>query len=126
MQIAPTFHGRVEGGKLQINNLSAFNKWLATLKGPVEITVKKKRKDRTLNQNSYYWVCLTIIAEELGYYPEELHDTFKAMFLVDYSGKLPVVRSTTRLNTVEFSDYFEKVAREAAILGIVLPDPEPV
>ena len=124
MQNAPIFAGRVEKGKLQIRNVKAFTDWLSCLKGDVQIIVKKKRKDRTLLQNAYYWVCMTIIANELGYLPEEIHATFKAMFLVDRSGKMPVVRSTTRLNTVEFSEYFERIALQAAELGIVLPDPE--
>lgn len=124
MQNAPIFAGRVEKGKLQIRNVKAFTDWLGCLKGDVQIIVKKKRKDRTLLQNAYYWVCITIIANELGYLPEEIHATFKAMFLVDRSGKMPVVRSTTRLNTVEFSEYFERIALQAAELGIVLPDPE--
>lgn len=124
MNIAPRFHGRVENGKLQIFNFQAYQKWIQSLKGDVDVTVRKRRRDRTLSQNAYYWVCLTIIAEELGYYPEEMHDTFKSMFLVDRTGPIPIVRSTTRLNTVEFSEYFEKIAHEAAKMDIVLPDPD--
>ena len=124
MQNAPIFVGKVENGKLQIRNVKAFEQWLKCLKGDVQIIVKKKRKDRTLNQNAYYWVCMTIIGDALGYHPEEMHATFKAMFLVDRSGRMPVVRSTTRLNTVEFSEYFERIASQVAELGIVLPDPE--
>lgn len=124
MNPAPRFTGKIVNGKLTIHNLPAFQKWYQSLKGDVDIIVRKRRKDRTLAQNAYYWVCMTIIAEELGYLPEEIHDTFKSMFLVDRTGRLPVIRSTTRLNTMEFSEYFEKCAQEAARLDIVLPDPD--
>ena len=56
-----------------------------------------------------------------------MHTTFKKEFLtelVERNGRqLWVVRSTTRLNTKEMTDYIENVRWVAAEMGIVVPDP---
>ena len=88
------------------------------------VTIKRYRKSRSNNQNAYYWKCLEIAAESLGYDKEELHDSFKAMFLTDKSRKIPLVRSSTLLTTVEFGVYLEKVLRELAELNITIMTPE--
>jgi len=117
------FFGKIKNQKLTINNLKNFNRFISSLKNGcvVEIVVKKWRKKRSLNQNSLYWVWLQIISEDLGYTTEELHDSFRSMFLTDRSKKIPLIRSTTALNTLEFIQYLKKIEKEANELGIILP-----
>ncbi len=44
-------------------------------------TCKQEIKDRrSLNQNSYWWVCMTIIGNELGYTPQEISVLIKDNF----------------------------------------------
>ena len=122
-----TFFGKIEAGKLLLNNRKKFDSFLLSLKNcQIEIRIRKYRKKRSLNQNSLYWMWLQIISENLGYDVEELHDSLKAMFLIDRSKKIPLVRSTTVLTTIEFGQYLDKVERQAGELGISLPHPEEV
>lgn len=89
--------------------------------GKYRITIERDRKTRSLQQNALYWSWLNIMSDALGYDNEELHCTFKAMFLTDRSLKIPLVRSTTQLNTLQFIQYLEKIARKAAEMNIILP-----
>jgi len=119
------FFGRIKQGNLILNDIKRFNLFIKKQKDcVVEVRVKKYRKQRSTDQNSLYWMWLGIIGDDLGYDADELHATFKAMFLTDLSKKLPLVRSTTALNTQEFSLYLERIDRQASELGIVLPHPE--
>ena len=123
----PLFAGKIENGKLELDDLAGFKKYLLGFGNKkIQIIVRKYKTSRTLPQNRLYWAYLTIIGQELGYETEELHSTFKAMFLTDRSKKLPIVRSTTGLTTTGFSNYIEKIAREVAEMGIVLPEPEKI
>ena len=117
-----SFNGYIKNGKLTLANRGLFQAYLNSLEGQVSLTIKKPKRIRSLPQNALYWVYITIIADSLGCSTEEIHSTFKAMFLTDRSGPLPVVRSTTRLNKVEFSAYIEMIAAKVAELGIVLPE----
>jgi 16S rRNA U1498 N3-methylase RsmE len=119
------FEGKIKNGKLEIDDQDLFEMYLATLDGKeITVLVEKKKRHRTIKQNAYYWTCLSIIGNELGYTKEEIHTTFKAMYLVDRTGKIPIVRSTTSLTTAEFTEYFDKIIRKVAELGITLPNPE--
>lgn len=125
----PTFYGLVEKGELKVENKPRFQKYLLSLSRPnkptkIEIIIKRYRKKRSVQQNRYYWLCLNFIGNEIGEDAEELHNTFKAMFLTDRTGKIPIVRSTTKLNTVQFTEYMDKIARKIAEIDITLPNPE--
>lgn len=124
MKIYPSFNGRVENGKLIIENRQKLDEYVSTLTGEVLILIKKKRKIRSLSANSYYWVCINLAADELGYNPDELHNSFKAMFLTDKTLKIPLVRSTTKLNSHDFGLYLDKVLRKLTELEIVIPTPK--
>ncbi len=94
-----------------------------------EVTVKKKVKQRTLNQNSLYWQWVTIIGNHLGYFKDGMHEVLKTMFI---DPELMVVndiefqvRSIKKLTTKQMSDYMDKVSLWAnAEMGIFLPMPE--
>lgn len=88
------------------------------------LQVVRHRKNRSLNQNAYYWLILTMVGEELGYLPQEVHEAFKNMFLTEYTGKIPKVRSTSSLSTVDMEDYLQKIRVFALTeLNINLPLP---
>jgi hypothetical protein len=126
--IIPIFSAYIEKDKgiIKIRNRERFDLYCASLKpGDYDLIIKRKVSKRSDQQNKYYWgVVLEVISESTGYTPDELHDTFRAMFLMDKSGKWPIIKSTTSLNKVTFGDYLEKIFREAAKLGIVIPGPD--
>ena len=120
-----SFFGIIKDGRLHLKKIKEFNSYVAKWEGKeVEVKVKRKSKNRSDAQNNLYWAYLNIIAEDTGNDFEQLHDTFKAKFLIDHSGKFPVVKSTTILNTIEFGEYITKIAVFVADYGITLPDPD--
>lgn len=119
------FYANVENGILKVLKIEHLNEYLKNLKkANVSVEIKRVRKIRSINQNSLYWAWLEIISTDTGYDSEELHTTFKSMFLVDRTKKIPLVRSTTKLDKLQFGQYLDKIERVASELGIVLPNPE--
>ena len=82
--------------------------YIDTREKPFRI-VDIKRK-RSLNQNDYYWVCLTLLGLELGYHKDELHELFLARFAPhrDTLGTEWIVR-TSKMDSAQFTAYFERV-----------------
>lgn len=114
---------RVENRKLLIPK-EELRTFTAKMEGKSFILSVSSTKNRSLNENAYYWVLLDILGNELGYMPYEVHDAMKNLFLTDYSNKLPKVRSTTSLSTVEMEDYLQKIRVFALTeLNINLPLP---
>ena len=72
------------------------------------VEIVKSKQVRSLPQNKYYWgVVVKIVSQHTGYTSEETHQELARMFLsYENSGKL-FVRSTTKLNTMEFEKYAE-------------------
>lgn len=85
---------------------------------------------RTLTQNAYYWVYLTVLEREFGNAADDLHDYFKHKFLprdfVTIRGKkgkvtFERIKSTTKLSKLEFGEYLDKIAEAT---GVPLPNPQ--
>ena len=82
------------------------------------VEVKKQRNNRSNMQNSYYWKCIVQgLAEELGYFPDEMHDILKVKFASEWQSieihdktvGLQVVKSSARMNTKEFEVYADQI-----------------
>jgi hypothetical protein len=121
----PVFFGQVNDGVLQVE--ARFHAYLATLEGPVEVVVRKKRAQRSNKQNRYYWgVVVQILSDFCGYTPEEMHEALKEKFLGserDQKGLLRI-KSTASLTTDEFAQYTNRVVIWAAQeLLVYIPDP---
>jgi len=69
-------------------------------------------------QNNYYWACIVqALANELGYYPDEMHDILKVKFASEWE-TIPIedktigiqkINSTARMNTKEFEVYADQI-----------------
>jgi hypothetical protein len=128
-----TFHGRIEGGKLQIDR-EAFAAQLATLPDG-EVTIKVQGQTRSERQNRWYWgVVLAALSDHTGYTAEELHELCKQRFnartVSDVDPDTGEVsdsewrQSTAALDSAAFTVYVERVRQWAAQeFGIVIPDP---
>ena len=126
-----TFFLLVENGKKTLIQKEAYKKYMDNLKdGHYVISIIKRNKKRTLQQNAYYWAILTFVCSEIGVdLATKLHDSFKVKFLLEgINKKLPDLKSTTELSTQEMSEYMEKVFRYIEDpdegLGIRIPSPE--
>lgn len=123
---------KVEGYNLTFLDEKALQNHLKQFKGCiVEVCISKKKNKRTLDQNNYYWSLCEIVGNELGYDSEEVHEIFKQRFLkkekeimvADHKIKLEKTISTTKLSTIQFMQYINKIKQFCAIeLSIYLPE----
>lgn len=96
---------------------------------PWQMELKPYKKNRSLSQNKLYFMWMKVIGDEIGYTSEEMHaimaDKFLTTEFVEYAGnKIKRDKSTSRLNTKEFTEYLENIDRwSAGEMGIVLPSP---
>lgn len=95
-----------------------------------DVTIEKKKKHRSAEQNKWYWACVTIIANELGYQKDEMHEIIKFKFLKgekvdEKSGEVfEYLRSSADLSTTEFSVFMENLIQWAIqTFNITLPMP---
>jgi hypothetical protein len=125
----PIFTGKVEKGKLILQEQDRFDAYLASLGAQnVDVVVRTWRKPRSNNQNRFLWgVIYQLISEHTGYTREEAHDSMRLLFLKDETRAIPTLKSTTSLTTIEMNEYWEKIQQFAAEkLGVVIPDPTEV
>ena len=82
------------------------------------VDVKKQRNTRSNMQNSYYWKCIVQgLAEELGYFPDEMHDILKVKFASEWQSieindktiGLQVIKSTATIDTKAFEIYADQI-----------------
>jgi hypothetical protein len=121
------FTGSIKAGKLLLDRKPDFDAHLHTLEGRrVEVSVEKFKRKRTPNQNAWYWgVVLKEISKETGDDPDSLHIAFKMKFSSHRTlHDLVVPESTKTKDTIEFSEYCERVRQWAnEYLHLNIPDP---
>jgi hypothetical protein len=108
---------------------------IGTLKGPHEVSIKARRRTRTLDQNSYYWAA--VVTPWLAWLREaegdpsidkdQAHEMLKSAVLGAKAVKLPDERvvwmspRTRGMKTDEFAQYVEGAAKFLAeFCGIVV------
>src|SRR4051812_11932262 len=115
--MTPVFFGQVKEGKLLLDKGEQFRQYLHTLDGKrIELKVEKLKHPRSNNQNRYYWgVVVHEIAQHTGHDPEQIHEFLKQTFSPRWhfgfnfiDGEQGIPTSTTRLDTIEFTEYVEK------------------
>lgn len=112
------------------NAAIAYLQALDILKVKFTITISKIRDKRSINQNSLYWLWIACICCETGNDKKDVHEYFKEYFLgysekPMFGGMIRHTRSTTDLDTKQFTDFLEKIKIWAAReLGIMLPEPK--
>lgn len=127
--LAPIFYGQVEKGELKLIGRDRFKEYLYTLNGQqIELTLGKRAKKRTDKSNRYYWAYLHLLEQETGDDANSLHEYFKKEFLppnIEYlksiNREVEIPKTTTKLLTIEFSEYIKKIE---VLTGIPAPDPE--
>ena len=122
----------------KVTNGKVFRKKLDALADGTYTVIVKTRKQRSLNQNGFYWGIVVDMVKDglrdVGYDDfrtnDQVHEFLKVLFLKkDVPNKLTgevitMVQSTRDLTTIEFMDYLERIAQWASeFLGIVIPQP---
>jgi len=122
----------------QITNKQVIRKAFEELKdGRFKVTIESNN-GRSSDQNKYYWSGVIPLIKDglidVGYREinsnEAVHDLMKYMFLKkqivnqETGEVIETIGSTTKLTTIEFSDYVDRIAQFAAeILGVVIQPP---
>jgi len=108
--------------------MESLVEWLnaRNLDEPLEISIRPYKRNRSREQNDYYWALLTAIANETGHTKEEIHELMRYRFLGMQSKEIAGHRieylpSTTKLKVGEMADYITQIEAWAASLGIALP-----
>lgn len=94
-----------------------------------EIIVRPYKKNRSVAQNRLMWDWVEVMADYCGYTKEAMHKELKVKFLgvteEMIAGELiREPKSTTELNTKEFTDYLREIEILAGEYGVVLPRPD--
>lgn len=115
-------------GKLLLEDREYFDNHIRSLDGDVQVIVRKPIKQRSNQENRYYWgVVVKLLSEHTGYSDDEMHDALRMLFLKDHAEGLPTLKSTASLSTVDFEDYMSKVRQWASQeLQVYVPEPNEV
>ena len=95
--------------------------------GSYTLTVQKAKESRSLEQNALYWKWIGIISEDLGYYPEEMHEAFIEQFAPvytarDLNGKPKQKRTrTSNMSVEQMGKYLDRISHFCAEHSIRLP-----
>lgn len=97
--------------------------------GRYRVRIERYTEQRTLSQNALMWLWFTCIERETGTDKLDVHDYYCNRFLrrtAFIKGReMTVAGSTSKLNTVQMTDFLRKVQADAAAeMGITLPLPE--
>ena len=127
------FYGEVKKEKLILFNEAYFKNELKHYEGKkIILKLEQYRNKRSINQNNYYWgVVIKLLSDELGYFPEEMHEVCRQKFLT--TGKFliggdeyVVTKSTGDLKTSEFEEYLSQIRIWASTMEIVIPLPNEI
>lgn len=93
------------------------------------VEVLQKKFNRSISQNSLYWLWLTCIEQETGNDRDELHELFKKKYIIpetkEVFGEELIFYTTKNKDTSQFKEYLDKIQIFANTeLSITLPDPE--
>lgn len=102
---------------------------IQSLEGVWDIEITKHKSSRSLAQNRLYHMWVGIISKETGNDHDDLCEIFKMKFLgtekkIFMGSEIERPKSTTKLNTKEFTNYLDKIETLAMSIGITLPHPE--
>ena len=125
------YTGQVKGGKIVGIPRKRINEELAYFEGKhIEVVIRKRKRQRTTEQNNTMWMYFTMIAEETGYSKDEVYGIVTKLYLTrtkvnEATGAIyEYIIKTSSLSTVEFNEFFEDIKRFAAQeFNLVLPDP---
>lgn len=131
------FYGKTTNGQPKIARRSELDEALKSFEGKeFQITVEKKKKSRSLNQNAYYWgVVIPMVRgamHDLGMKlsRQEVHELLKLKFLKkeiinENTGEVfEYIGGSSELTTTEFMDFIAELQQwSAEYLNIVIPSP---
>jgi len=122
------WHGKVKKGRFKPYD-EGFKSAFYHYEGKeITLTVQRKKKQRSNNQNNYLWgVVYELLSQHLGYTPDEIHDLMRLKFWFKFIGDVKIPKSTTKMKTSDFEEYASKIRQFSSIeLGCYIPMPNEV
>ena len=85
---------------------------------------KKYKKVRSLEQNRLYRKILSVVSDETWHDIQDLHEKMRMKFLYIPESwvQLAYCKSTSNLDTCEFTKYIENIKNFFAQFNIIIPD----
>lgn len=125
------YYSNIKDGKLQRNISEQISNDIKAFEGKrIEIKIQKLKSTRSIQQNRLWWMYVTIIAKELGYDKNEMHEICKYKFLKkekldENTGEIfEYVGSTAKLSRIDFVELIDGLIQwSAEVFSIVLPSP---
>lgn len=116
-------------GKLKLHNVEAFNRGIfhAPNGADLELIIQERGRQRTSQQNRFFWGPVCNGFKELGYRPQETHDLLCLMFLPQQVKQLDGTLATfpghtSTLTVKQFNEFLEQVIQLAAEKDIYIAD----
>lgn len=96
--------------------------------GVYDVTFTRHKESRSISQNALLWMWLACLEDATGMTRLDIYDAYCAMFLsrTVETPKGAVVTHTTssHLSKEEFTTFLDRIAADAAEMGVQLPRPE--
>lgn len=123
--------GYIQDGKVKFRNVERLTTDILVVGwNEFDVTIQKKSKHRSTQQNRWWWSCVTVLSNHLGYSKDQMHEICKYKFLKrefvdEKTGEVfEYLKSTTELTTTEFSVLIESLIQwSAEKFNCVLPYP---
>jgi len=122
-----TFYGKIENGKLVLDNQYMFREFISKQKDQkVELVIRSPQEDSTANQYRYlYGSVYSTFAESFGWTVEEVDYYMKERFMREHLIFLPrgLTLSKSSFDKHWLAKYIECCIRYCAEQGVVVPPP---
>lgn len=124
-----TLYAKITDGELFYDDIEAYKTFLAKNNEKKLAIVLDTDSIRSIKQNSYYWgVVISTLGRELGYSSEDMHEILKHEFapkrkIETRREAFEVVKSTTKMTTIEFMNFIHKCRILGGSLNINIPLP---
>ena len=110
----------------QIDRNRLFSRLDALLNNGCTVELKEVKKRRTIAQNAYLHVCITLFAIDYGCDIENAKYILKANcpFMHEWKDDTKIVKQTRKLDTKQLTDFIDWVRTFAGMHGCYIPTPD--
>lgn len=110
--------------EIEVNKL--LSRLDALLSKKCIIELKEKKKARTLSQNAYLHVCITLFAIESGNHLEDAKQLLKRAchFMHTFDGDKIKTKLTRDMDSQQLTDFIEWIRTFSAMQGNYIPTPD--
>jgi hypothetical protein len=110
----------------EIDRNKLFSRLDALLNKNSIIELKEVKKKRTLSQNAYLHVCITLFAIDYGCDLENAKYLLKSTcpFMHEWKDDFKIVKQTRNMNTQELTEFIEWIRTFSSMQGCYIPTPE--